>query len=70
MNQYQGLGKVNGWIIFFLIVVILILVALIGFYAWTRLKNKKTKNGAKKLRASAGKGKEKKTTSNNKKERV
>ena len=70
LNQYQGLGKVNGWIIFFLIVVILILVALIGFYAWTRLKNKKTKNGAKKLRASAGKGKEKKTTSNNKKERV
>ena len=53
-----------------MVVVILILAALIGFYAWTRLKNKKTKNGAKKLRASAGKGKEKKTTSKDKKERV
>lgn len=57
LNQYQGLGKVNGWFIFILVVVVLCLVALVAFYLWTRLKNKKTKNGAKKLRASTHKSK-------------
>ena len=65
MSQYQDIGKVSGWVIFFMIVVVLIVVAVIAFYVWSRLKNKKTKNGAKKLKAAGAskKGKESKTDS-------
>lgn len=50
LNQYKGLGRVNGWIIFLLVVVVLIVVGFVSFYVWTRMKNKKTKNGARKLK--------------------
>ena len=49
LNQYKGLGRVNGWIIFLLVVCILIVGGFIAFYLWIRLKNKKSKNGSRKL---------------------
>ena len=49
LNQYKGLGRVNGWIIFLLVVLFLIVASVVAFYLWTRLKNKKSKNGSRKL---------------------
>lgn len=72
MSQYQDIGKVSGWVIFFMIVVVLIVVAVIAFYVWSRLKNKKMKNGARKLKAAgtSKKGKDTKSKSDSKKARV
>ena len=70
MSQYQDIGKVSGWVIFFLIVVVLIVVAVIAFYVWNRLKNKKTKHGAKKLKSAGTSKKGKESKSDSKKARV
>ena len=53
LHQYTEYGRVSGWVIFILVVVVLIIIALVSFFLWTRLKNKKTKNGAKKLKAAS-----------------
>ena len=45
----KGLGRVNGWIIFLLVVLFLIVASVVAFYLWTRLKNKKSKKGSRKL---------------------
>ena len=69
LHQYTEYGRVSGWVIFILVVVVLIIIALVSFFLWTRLKNKKTKNGAKKLKA-ASTAKKDKAQKDSKKARV
>lgn len=51
LQQRKGLGGVSIALIVILVILVVIIVAIAAFYIWVRTKSKKSKNGAKQLRA-------------------
>lgn len=51
LQQRKGLGGVSIALIVVLVILVVIIAAIAGFYIWVRTKSKKSKNGAKQLRA-------------------
>lgn len=75
LSQNKGVGEVSVGLVITLVILILIVVGILSFYIWTRVKNRSRKNGAKKLRATttkatAKKNNEKTNEKNEKKNRV
>ena len=54
LSERKNLSAISVTLIVILVIVVLILAAIIGFWIWVRTKSKKTKNGAKQLRAGLG----------------
>ena len=57
LSQYKGLGNVSVGLVITLVILVLIVVGIVAFYVWTRMKNKTKKNGARKLKAATTKPK-------------
>ena len=51
LQQRKGLGGVSIALIVILVILVVIIAAIAAFYIWVRTKSKKSKNGAKQLRA-------------------
>lgn len=56
LQERKGLGGLSIALIIIMVILVLIVAAVVAFWIWVRMKSKKTKNGARQLRASgAGK---------------